>query len=78
MVKNIQISIQENLLAAVDRAMGHVKMTRSALIAAALKNYLRFLETRLLEQRHAEGYGKKPVRRGEFDGWEKEQVWPGI
>lgn len=78
MVKNIQISIQSGLLAAVDRTTDRVGVTRSALIARALENYLRSLETRLLERRHAEGYGKKPVRRGEFDDWEKEQVWPGI
>lgn len=76
MAKNIQISIQEALLTAVDRAMSQVKMTRSALIAEALKAYLKALETRLLEQKHEAGYWKKPARPGELGDWEKEQVWP--
>jgi hypothetical protein len=29
------------------------------------------------ENQHREGYTRKPVRRGEFSGWEDEQVWPG-
>jgi len=28
-----------------------------------------------LEQRHREGYAKKPAKKGEFDDWEREQVW---
>lgn len=28
-----------------------------------------------MEWKHREGYTRKPVRRGEFSGWESEQVW---
>ncbi len=28
-----------------------------------------------LEKKQAEGYARYPVRPGEFDGWENEQVW---
>ncbi len=28
-----------------------------------------------LERRHREGYTKKPVKKGEFDIWQDEQVW---
>lgn len=32
-------------------------------------------DIRALEQKHAEGYARKPVQEGEFDVWEDEQVW---
>ena len=28
-----------------------------------------------LDRRHREGYEGHPVRAGEFDAWEDEQVW---
>jgi hypothetical protein len=28
-----------------------------------------------LERKHREGYRRKPVKRGEFEDWEAEQVW---
>lgn len=28
------------------------------------------------ERRHRDGYASKPVAPGEFDAWEREQVWP--
>jgi hypothetical protein len=28
-----------------------------------------------LERKHRAGYERKPVRRGEFDGWDNEQAW---
>jgi len=33
------------------------------------------LDEALLERQHEEGYAQHPVREGEFDGWEPEQVW---
>jgi hypothetical protein len=41
-----------------------------------LQAALQELRTAELERRHREGYRKKPVRKGELDGWENEQVWP--
>lgn len=76
MAKAIQLSIHEGLLTQVDRATKSLRKTRSALVAEALVRYLKWLETRVLEQRHIDGYRKKPVQSSEFAGWEKEQVWP--
>jgi hypothetical protein len=28
------------------------------------------------ERAHRRGYAAKPARRGEFDDWAEEQVWP--
>ena len=28
-----------------------------------------------MEQRHRQGYRRKPVQKGEFSDWEDEQVW---
>ena len=31
-----------------------------------------------LEQKHRQGYIQKPVVKGEFDIFEKEQMWPDL
>lgn len=31
---------------------------------------------RELEEKHRQGYMKKPVMQGEFSDWEEEQAWP--
>ena len=36
---------------------------------------LRKWRARKLEKRHAKGYAKHPVEKGEFDVWQEEQVW---
>jgi hypothetical protein len=41
-----------------------------------LQDALERLQQRVLEDRHREGYRRHPVKRGEFDVWVKEQVWP--
>ena len=76
MAKAIQLSIQEDLLEQVDRAVKSLHKTRSALVAEALVRYLQWLEARALERRHISGYRKRPVLTGEYTDWEKEQVWP--
>lgn len=49
--------------------------SRSAFTSEALRAALRRLRERSLEQKHREGYRRRPVRRGEFSDWETEQVW---
>ena len=55
--------------------------TRRALVDYALRDLLRrespkrIIELKELERKHCEGYKRKPVKKGEFEDWEAEQVW---
>lgn len=74
-MKTIQMTIDEPLLKAVDRASKVRKTTRSAFIRYAVEAELRRERIRIQEARDAEGYARKPVEPGEFDIPEKEQDW---
>ncbi len=74
-MKTVQMTLDENLLASVDKVAKHLGTTRSAFTRQALKTALREIRTKELERKHREGYKRKPVKRGEFEDWEAEQVW---
>ena len=74
-MKTIQMTIDEELLSAVDRVTTDLGTTRSAFIRSALQLALRQHEVRALEERHAAGYARQPVAAGEFDVWQGEQAW---
>jgi metal-responsive CopG/Arc/MetJ family transcriptional regulator len=69
------MTLDDDLVAQVDRASRRLRTTRSAFTRDALRAALARLRVRQLEERHRAGYAKKPVARGEFDAWEKEQAW---
>jgi metal-responsive CopG/Arc/MetJ family transcriptional regulator len=71
----VQMTLDATLVHAVDRAAKRLGTTRSAFARQALRSALQSLRTRELEKKHREGYRRRPVRRGEFDGWETEQAW---
>lgn len=70
------MTLDEELIARVDRAARRLKTTRSAFARQALRDALRRLATAEREERHRRGYAARPVKRGEFDEWAGEQVWP--
>lgn len=74
-MKTIQMTIDEPLLAEVDRLIQTLQTTRSAFIREALELALQRHAIAELERKHAEGYRQHPVKPGEFDVWEEEQVW---
>ena len=74
-MKTVQMTLDENLLASVDKVAKHLGTTRSAFTRQALKTALREVRTNELERKHREGYKRKPIKRGEFEDWEAEQVW---
>jgi len=69
------MTLDADLLAAVDKAVRRLGTTRSAFAREALRAALRRLHERSLEQKHRDGYRRRPVHRGEFSEWETEQVW---
>lgn len=70
------MTLDEDLVARVDRAVRKLGTTRSAFARRALQDALRQMATLDLERKHRRGYEAKPVRRGEFDAWLAEQAWP--
>jgi hypothetical protein len=74
-MKTIQMTIDEELLNRVDRAIETLGMPRSAFIRRALELALRELSISEMERRHIEGYQRYPILPGEFDIWESEQAW---
>ena len=75
MMKTVQITIDEALLARVDNAVSESGANRSAFIREALEIALRQRELKMMEQRHRAGYERHPLTAAEFDIWQSEQVW---
>ena len=75
-MKTVQMTLDAGLVTHVDRAAARLGLSRSAFTRRALREALERLRLEALEQRHRDGYRRKPVRRGEFDVWEHEQTWP--
>ncbi len=74
-MKTVQMTLDENLVKAVDKAAKKLRTTRSAFTREALRSALREVRVKELESKHREGYQRRPVKRGEFSDWEPEQVW---
>jgi len=75
-MKTVQMTLDEALIREVDRTVRKLRTTRSAFARKALRAALDRITEKQMERRQAEGYRRKPVKRGEFSVWEREQVWP--
>lgn len=74
-MKTIELTIDESLLAEVDRVTRSLAMTRADFTRIALELALRNEKTIAMEQQHVQGYDCFPAKSGEFDEWETQQVW---
>ena len=75
-METIQVVLDKKLLQATDKAARRTKLNRSALVREALREHLRRLEVRALEERDQAGYSKMPQSLEEVRLWESEAVWP--
>jgi metal-responsive CopG/Arc/MetJ family transcriptional regulator len=75
MMKTIQMTIDDSLLADVDRAVDELGTNRSLFIRTALQSALQQHAIEKLEARHAAGYAEQPAREEEVAEWVGEQVW---
>ena len=75
-MRTVQMTLEPELVAQIDQTAKHLGLSRSAFARRAFAAAIERLRTQELERRHAEGYGRKPVRRGEFAVWTSEQAWP--
>jgi metal-responsive CopG/Arc/MetJ family transcriptional regulator len=74
-METVQIVLDKKLLSATDQAAGRSKRNRSAFVRDALREHLRRLAIRDLEERDRAGYSKRKTR-GELSEWEAEALWP--
>ncbi len=74
-MKTVQMTLDEDLVKAVDRAAKRLGTTRSGFARDALRSALKHVHIAELERKHREGYQRKPVKPGEFSNWELEQAW---
>ena len=74
-MKTVQMTLDADLVAAVDRTVRRLRTTRSAFTRDALRVALQRVQIRELERKHREGYARKPVRGREFAIREGEQRW---
>jgi len=73
-METIQVVLDAKLLRATERAARRSKLNRSALIREALREHLKRLERRALEDRDRMGYALGAYQAE--PAWEAEAVWP--
>ena len=74
-MRTIQMTLDEELVKAVDRVSKQLCTTRSAFARKALREALARYHVEQLEQKHRKGYERHPVSEDEFSVWESEQSW---
>ena len=74
-MKTVQMTLDDDLVDAVDKMAKRLKTTRSAFTRQALRNALKQVGIQQMEAKHKKGYEKKPVNDSEFSIWESEQEW---
>ena len=74
-MRTVQMTLDDELVIAVDRAAKRLRTTRSSFTRDALRAALDRVRVQELDRKHREGYRRKPVKKTEFAVWEREQVW---
>ena len=74
-MKTVQMTLDEDLVIAVDKVVKKIHTTRSAFTRNALREAIRKFNVSRLERQHHRGYEMYPVIKSEFSVWEDEQEW---
>ena len=74
-MRTIQMTLDDDLVKAVDRVSKQLQTSRSAFTRKALREALARHNIEQLERKHRQGYERQPVATDEFSVWEKEQAW---
>ena len=74
-MRTIQMTLDDDLVKAVDRISKQLHTSRSAFTRKALREALTRHNIEQLELRHCKGYKQQPVATDEFSVWENEQAW---
>ncbi|GBD95387.1 MAG TPA: CopG family transcriptional regulator [Nitrospirae bacterium] len=74
-MRTIQMTLDDDLVEAVDKLAKKLKTTRSAFARKALREAIKQANISALEKKHKRGYENYPVGKTEFGVWESEQEW---
>ena len=74
-MRTIQMTLDDDLVKAVDRVSKQLQTSRSAFTRMALREALARYNLEQLERKHRQGYQQHPVAVDEFSVWETEQAW---
>jgi len=74
-MRTIQMTLDDNLVKAVDRVAKELHTSRSAFTRKALQDALVGYKMQQMERKHRQGYEQCPVASDEFSVWEAEQAW---
>ncbi len=74
-MRTVQMTLDDDLLKAIDRLVKKLKTTRSAFARNALQEAIKQDNIKALEKKHKKGYAIYPVGKTEFSVWESEQKW---
>ncbi len=74
-MRTVQMTLDVELVKAVDKVVKKLKTTRSAFTRLALQKAIEDLATAELEHKHRKGYQAHPAGKREFSVWESEQDW---
>ncbi len=75
-METIQVVLDDDLLAAADRAVRKLKTNRSALFRDALRAHLKRIDTVEREKRDREGYERYPDLLDRPAVWDQVADWP--
>jgi len=74
-MRTIQMTLDDDLVKAVDRVSKELSTSRSAFARKALRDAIARYNLEQLERKHSRGYKQHPVASDEFSVWETEQAW---
>jgi metal-responsive CopG/Arc/MetJ family transcriptional regulator len=74
-MRTIQMTLDDDLVKAVDHVSKQLHKSRSAFTRKALREALSRYNLEQLEHKHRQGYEKHTVTANEFSVWETEQTW---
>jgi metal-responsive CopG/Arc/MetJ family transcriptional regulator len=69
------MTLDDDLVVAVDNIVKKLKTSRSAFARKALRDAIKLVNVNMLEKKHKKGYERYPVGKTEFSVWESEQEW---
>ncbi len=69
------MTLDDDLVKAVDRVSRKLRTNRSAFTRKALREALARHSLEQLERKHRQGYEKHPSNADDFSVWEAEQAW---
>ncbi|GBE15201.1 ribbon-helix-helix protein, copG family [bacterium BMS3Abin14] len=74
-MRTVQMTLDDELVKAVDRVSKQLRTSRSAFTRSALREALARHKLEQLEREHRQGYERHPVAADEVSVWETEQAW---